>query len=391
MLGDASYEVAFAWLVLSVTGSPAGLGAVMLAATIPRGLLLLVGGAITDRLSPRLLMLGAHVARGVAVGALAVLSAAHALHVWHLFAIGVVVGIAEAFFWPASGSIMPSLVGETDLPRANALFGVAEQTSRLAGPLLGGALMVWASVPAALGFNAITFFFAAGTVLGAPRREVTAGARMSVGAVLGEIRAGLSYAGRNVEVRIVLFVVAASALSYSGLFAVGLPALSRNFGNGSLVLGAMFSAWGLGQLVGTVSATVTGLPERWGLLIIGMAVAEGTSFAVLGVVPRYQLAAVLLALLGAGVAYSSDVALPSFVQTRTPAELLGRVNSLLDLPRVALAPLSIAGMALLAAIDVRWAFAFAALPMLLVGVGLATNRQARRLTSRADGGDAGSR
>jgi hypothetical protein len=202
---------------------------------------------------------------------------------------------------------------------------------------------------------------------------------LSVGAVFGEIRAGLSYAGRNVEVRIVLSVVAAGTLSYSGLFTVALPALARN----SLVLGAMFAAWGLGQLVGTLSATVTGLPRRWGLLIIGMAAAEGTSFAVLGAVPRYQLAVVLLALLGAGVAYSSDVALPSFVQTRTPADLLGRVNSLLDLPRVALAPLSIAGMGLLAAIDVRLAFAFAALPMLLVGLVMATNRRARQLTGRA--------
>ncbi len=256
------------------------------------------------------------------------------------------------------------------------MFGVAEQVSRLAGPLLGGALMAWAGAPAAMGFNAFTFFVAAGTVLAAPRREVGPVEGLSV---FREIRAGLSYAGRNVEVRIVLLVVGAGALSYSGLFTVALPALARN----SLVLGAMFSAWGLGQLVGTLSATLTGLPRRWGLLIIGMAVAEGTSFAVLGVVPRYQLAVVLLALLGAGVAYSSDVALPSFVQTRTPADLLGRVNSLLDLPRVALAPLSIAGMGLLAAIDVRLAFLFAALPMLLVGLILAASRRARRLTTRA--------
>jgi MFS family permease len=93
----------------------------MLATTVPRGLLLLVGGAITDQLSPRLLMLASHLARGVAVGAMAVLSATGALHVWHLYAIGIVVGVAEAFFWPASGSIMPSLVEERNLARANAV------------------------------------------------------------------------------------------------------------------------------------------------------------------------------------------------------------------------------------------------------------------------------
>jgi MFS family permease len=147
MMGDASYDVVFAWLVLSVTQSPAALGAVMLATTIPRGLLLLVGGAITDRISPRLVMLGSHLARGVAMGALTVLSATDALQVWHLYAIGIVVGVAEAFFWPASGSIMPSLVGAKDLPRANALLGAAEQTCRMVGPMLGGALMAWVSAP----------------------------------------------------------------------------------------------------------------------------------------------------------------------------------------------------------------------------------------------------
>ncbi len=383
MLGDASYEVAFAWLVLSVTGSPAALGAVLVATSVPRGLLLLVGGAITDRFSPRLLMLCSHVVRGVAVGGLAVLSAAGALQVWHLYGVGVVVGVAEAFFWPASGSIMPSLVDVADLPRANAVFGVAEQVCRLVGPVLGGGLMAWAGAPVAMGFNAVTFFVAAGTVLAAPRRVSGPVGRLSFSVVFGEIRAGLAYAGRSVEVRLVLVVVAASTLSYSGLFAVGLPALSRHFPHGSLVLGALLSAWGLGQLVGTVSATVTGLPRRWGLLVIGMALAEGLSFAVIGVVPRYQLAVVLLALLGAGVAYSSDVALPTFVQTRTPAELLGRVHSVLDLPRFTLAPLSVAGMGLLAAVDVRWAFAVAALPMLSVGLGLGLSRSARRL--RVDG------
>ena len=38
---------------------------------IPRGVLLLVGGAITDRLSPRAVMLASHLGRGVLVAILA--------------------------------------------------------------------------------------------------------------------------------------------------------------------------------------------------------------------------------------------------------------------------------------------------------------------------------
>jgi MFS family permease len=313
-----------------------------------------------------------------------VLAAAGVVHVWHLVAIGVVVGISDAFFAPASGSILPSLVAKADLPRANAMVGASEQVSFLVGPVLGGLLVAVAGTPFAIGFNAATFFVAALSLLAAPRRVPVATDPYSLREVFREIGAGFAYARRNAEVRIVLLLVGAATLSYSGLFSVGLPALSRNFAGGAFVLGVMVSAWGLGQLIGTLAAAVTGLPKRWGVLIIAMTIVEGSAFAVLGFVPHYVVAVVLLALLGIGVAYSTDVALPTFVQTRTPEAMLGRVNSLIGLPRVGLAPLSVAGFGLLAALGVRWAFFAAAVPMLLVGFGLAVSGKARALTTETD-------
>lgn len=384
MVGDASYAVVFAWLVLSVTGSPAALGLVMLAVTIPSGALVLVGGAITDRFSARAVMLVTHLARGTVMTLLTVLVVADAVQVWHLVAIGVVVGVSDAFFTPASGSILPSLVAKQDLPRANALVGAAEQVSFLVGPMLGGLLMVAVGTPFAIGFNAMTFFVAAFSLLAAPRRVQEQTEGFSARAVFREIGSGFRYARHNAEVRIMLLLVGAATLSYSGLFSVGLPALSRNFENGAVVLGAMVSAWGFGQLVGTILAAATGLPRRWGLLIVGMTIVEGTAFAVLGFVPNHVVAVVLLAVLGIGVAYSTDVALPTFIQTRTPEAMLGRVNSLIGLPRVGLAPLSIAGLGLLASLDVGWAFLAAAVPMLLVGIGLAVTGRATALTTESD-------
>lgn len=381
MLGDGAYEVAFAWLVLSVSGSPATLGAVLVAAMIPRGLLLLVGGAVTDRVAARTVILATHLVRGAAVLALTALVATGAVRTWQFYVVGVVFGVAEAFFRPASAAILPSLVDRGDLPRANALVGVAEQVSLLAGPLLGGALTAWAGSAAALGVDAATFLVAAGTVLAAPQRAGGDGSRPTAGAVLAGIRSGLAYARRSVDLRVVLVIVSAATLSYSGVFAVGLPALSRQFPRGAAVLGTLVAAWGLGQLAGTVAAAVTGLPRRWGLLVIGMALAEGATFVLLGLVPRYPLAVALLVLLGFGVAYSADVALPTFVQTRTPPHLLGTVAGLIELPRATLAPVSVAVLGVLATVDLRWAFAAAALPVLVTGVGLAASPTARRLTT----------
>jgi predicted MFS family arabinose efflux permease len=391
LFGDLSFEVAFAWLVLSTSGSPGTLGLVLLVGGVPRALLLLAGGAITDRFSPRTVMLVSHLGRAIALAALTALVAADALDVWHLYAIAVVSGVAEAFFWPASASIVPTLVTPDRLPRANALVGAAEQAARLGGPLLGGALVALGGTVTAMAFNAVTFLIAAGTVLVAPRTATGPATRLSLATVAGEIRAGLRYAATNVEIRIVLLVVSAATLSYAGLFRVGLPALSQHLsggtGSGAVSLGVLLAAWGLGQLAGTVAAAVTGLPRRWGLLIVVMAVVEGATFAVMGFVPTVAAAATLLAVLGVGVAYSSDVALPTFVQTRTPPALLGRVNSLIDLPRVTLEPVSVAVLGLLAAFDVRWAFVAAAVPTLAVGIGLALSPRARGMSAAADPGD----
>ncbi|WP_127503007.1 MFS transporter [Actinoplanes solisilvae] len=378
ILGDVSFLVGFSWLILDLANA-ATLGAVLLTVGIPRGVLMLVGGALTDRFSPRTVMFVSHIARGLAVAALTALFLTGTLAIWHLFAIGLVFGVADAFFWPASVSIIPTLVPREHLARANALAGSGEQFARLAGPLIGGALVSLGGLGWVFGLNVFAMFFAAASLLRVRRVVPEDQEQLSVRGVLRQIRSGLAYAASSAETRIVVALIAAATLSYSGLFAVGLPALAKSFDSGPFVLGLMLSAWGLGQLAGTLSASFTGLPQRWGLLIIGMTFLEGVSFAVLGVVPHYLVAVVLLALLGFGVAYSTDVALPTFVQTTTPPEMLGRVSSVLELPRVVLEPVSMAMMGLLATGDVRWAFVAAAIPMLAVSLTLASSRRARNL------------
>lgn len=381
-LGASSFQIVLAWLVLAMSGSAATLAGVLVAAAVPRGVLMLLGGAVTDRWSPRTVMLICHLGRGLAVAALTASAAFGALQISQFLAVAVALGVADAFFWPASGSIVPSLVSMVQLARANAVTAVSEQVGGLAGPLLGALLLAVTTPAFALGFTALTFTVAAATVATAPRRGpilTTDGRSEPVRALMHDLREGLAHARRDPKVRVVLLLVSAATLSYSGLFGVGLPALAQHYPNGSVVLGSMVSAWGLGQLTGALSASRTGLPRHWGRLIIAMTVIEGAVFAVLGLVPTFALAIVLLALLGFGVAYSTDVALPTFIQTQTPERLLGRVNSVINLPRVALEPLSLAGMGLLLQINLRLTFIVAAIPMLLVGARLALSRTARTL------------
>lgn len=376
MLGDQIQTVAFAWLILDITHSTSTLAVVLIAANVPRAVLVLVGGAITDRVSPRLVMAASHFVRGAVVAILAIIVATHHVQTWELFVVAVAFGGADAFFWPASNTIIPRIVQPPELPRANALIGASEQFSILLGPVIGGILVSVGGVATAFAINAATFFIAAPIVLSVPAQRTTVAQHN----VVADIRTGVGYVIRSSEMRAILVFVAAGSLAYSGLFSVGIPALAKDT-DGALALGAMLSAWGFGQLVGTISAARTGLPRRWGMLIIGVIGCEVVTLIVLGYFGNPWVVTGFFVPLGAIIAYQSDVGLPTWIQSRTPREFLGRVNSIVDLTRQALQPISLVMMGALATFDVRAPFWAAAVPMAIAGVVLTCTHSARQLES----------
>src|SRR5262249_21975185 len=70
LLGDQFYLVALPWVVLQITGSGVAMGTVAMAAGIPRAVLMLLGGALTDRTSPRRLLMATATARTIFVAAI---------------------------------------------------------------------------------------------------------------------------------------------------------------------------------------------------------------------------------------------------------------------------------------------------------------------------------
>ena len=68
LLGETCSMVALPWLVLQLTGSGLALGAVLALQAVPRAVLMLVGGAVADRVSPRVAMLGSAGVRAVLIG-----------------------------------------------------------------------------------------------------------------------------------------------------------------------------------------------------------------------------------------------------------------------------------------------------------------------------------
>ncbi|MCB1349496.1 MAG: MFS transporter, partial [Maritimibacter sp.] len=62
-LGDQFALVATPWMVMHLTGDPLALGLVLALEGAPRALFMLIGGAVSDRLSPRAVLIAADLAR----------------------------------------------------------------------------------------------------------------------------------------------------------------------------------------------------------------------------------------------------------------------------------------------------------------------------------------
>jgi MFS family permease len=150
LLGDFFNYVAVAWLVLDLTGSSLAVGGVLAAASVPRAALMRLGGAVSDRFSPRSSMLVGGLARALVIGTLAVLVLTHTVQLWQLFVGSFLIGIIAAFFLPASTSMLPRVVRSDQLEAGNAFMTLSRFGATVLGPALGGVLVAVPGAGAAL-------------------------------------------------------------------------------------------------------------------------------------------------------------------------------------------------------------------------------------------------
>jgi len=141
LLGDQFYFIALPWLVLQLSASTVVLGAVLALQGVPRAAFMLVGGAVSDRFSPRRVMIGSNVARLTLVALLGALVLGGAVHTWMLFVVAAAYGVADGFFYPAQSAIVPVLAATDQLSAANAFVQGLDQVAQAVGPVLAGLLI----------------------------------------------------------------------------------------------------------------------------------------------------------------------------------------------------------------------------------------------------------
>jgi MFS family permease len=371
LFGDQFYLVALPWLVLQMTGSGLALGAIMMTATIPRTLLMLVGGAITDRVSPRRVLIATAATRTVLIGTVALLVWLDVIELWHLYVLTFLFGVADAFAIPAGGTLIPSLVAPQQIPRANALFQSSVVLIQMIGPAPAGLLIKFLGIASALFVDALSFLAVIVALLKIPDPP-KAPARPGVLRSIGE---GWQTVWRDPALRSLILVFAAVNFCVAGPTGVGLASLAKfRFGTAT-ALGILLSCFSGGTLAGVLLAGFVKRPRRRGLQITAMSTLTGLALLGVGLVVDMAAIGALLVLAGLGVGYI-NVQFSSWAQMRVDRAVLGRVYSVLTLFAVGLVPVSFAVSGVLAQWNLQGLF-------IAAGAFLATAGAAIALISKA--------
>lgn len=347
LLGDGVFRVAIGLQVYAVEEDPRALGAVALVWTLAQVVLLPVGGWASDHLDRRTVLVAADVWRAAAIGALGVLSVTDRLSLGALLVIGACFGAGNAFFNPASISLMPDLVPEEDLPRANAFLGAARPTMLyIAGPLVGGLVIGLVGTGPAFLLDAATFLGSGALVALVTTRTRAQSTDGGFRAQLTEAGQGLRLVLRTRWLWLGMTVLAISALAFHGPFDVLLPfRLIRDFGlseaRAAFTIAGILAASGVGSVVTSAVIARRGLPRHF---VRAYYVGEGLamlSLVLIGVMNRVELALISGFVIGAMFALT-EITWTTMLQRYVPREVLGRVSSLDWMVAIGLSPISFA-------------------------------------------------
>jgi MFS family permease len=334
--GTWMQNVAMYWFILSLTHSAVGVGILSACRFGPFTIFGLLAGVIADRFDNRRTVIATQSVQMVLSAVLAVDAVTGHATAWHVYAIAALTGTALVLDAPARQSLTFQMVGRDELPNAVALNSSLFNIARIAGPALGGVVIAAVGVGWCFTANAVSFLAVLTSLLLMRASELFPLERRERPTILGGAREGLSYARRSRGVLVILgMMVVFASLCFN--FNILLPVLAKQtLDAGPRTFGVLSAAFGLGALVGALSAAATARAS-WRVMLLG---AGGFAVTELLIAPVHSLRLDVVLLFACGIFFTSYTANTSArLQLDTPDHLRGRVLSLYYYAWNGLAPL----------------------------------------------------
>lgn len=328
-LGDGIARTAAPLLAVQLTDDPLLVSGIAALAMLPWLLFAIPAGIIVDGVDRRRALAVANTLRALLAVALLVLAVTGTLTIWALYVVTFVYGIGETVYDGAVRAVVPSLLGKSDLPRANGRIEAGEMIVQnfVSGPFTSVLFAVSVVIP--LGTNAAAFALAAGLALVLPAaasgRQFAFVAGTQRVAWYRQLADGFRFIRGNRMLVGLLALSTITGISISAATASYVLYLVDLLGLPEALFGVFLLSGAVGGILGSMVATRLKARFGTGLTLALANIVASLAFVVMGVWPSIAMAAV-------GYAVSSfailiwNVLVMSLRQSIIPGRLLGRVH-----------------------------------------------------------------
>ncbi len=328
-LGSQLTAVSVPFQVYAITHSSLYVGLVSLTQLLPLVFGSLLGGSLADAVDRRRLLLVVE-ALGAASSAGLALNADFGPALWPLFLFPAVTAALSGMDSSARNAMVPSMLGLSSVPAANAMFQALFQTGAIVGPAVAGLLLAGAGVHVVYWLDVATFLVALVAVFViAPQPPPGAGAGAGSAAVAParpgwrSTVEGLRFIRRSQPAQ-GAYLIDLNAMVF-GLPRALFPALAATvFGGGATTVGLLYAAPGCGALLGALSSGWVVRIRRQGLAVVVAVIIWGLAITGFGLVRFLPFALALLAVAGWADVISA-VFRNTIIQFAGPDSLRGRL------------------------------------------------------------------
>jgi MFS family permease len=324
LTGTWMQRVAQDWLVLELTNSGTALGIVTALQFGPSLVLGLWGGMLADRYDKRKLLLGTQTALAVVALLLGVLVVSGVVQYWHVLALAAALGVIASVDTPVRQSFVVEMVGKEDLANAVAINATIFNAGRVLGPAIAGVMI------AGMGTGLVFLVNAASSIGVLVALGLMRTAELSPSPPLqrarGQLRDGLQYVRGRADLMltmILVFVVGTFGLNFQLTTALLAKQVFHRSASG---YGLLSTALAVGACAGAVIATRR-VRRPTQLFLLGMALVFGVIEIGVGLMPTFDLTALLLVPTGL-VMLTFTTAANASVQLGVEPTMRGRVMAL---------------------------------------------------------------
>lgn len=348
MLGFSMFFLSVSWFIVDVLNRPAVLGAVLMSVSIPRVIMMIYGGILADKIRKSYIMFVTNFLQGLVMIAMIVLFINDWLQVSSLIVIALVFGFLDAFFFPAVSSMIPIIVRDEQLQRANSLFQGSTEMMFIIGPLVAGFLLIIGDFTLTFSTAAVLIFVSTIFVFPPFIQDPKPVKREGDPSALDDLKEGLIYVKQSPVHRTGTLSIVLINMFMIGPLIISFPILVDALGGEPLELSLLEAGLSIGTFLASVLIVLWNMEKRRGRLIFGSLLL---SFVFLIMFSQFEALPSIVILAGLAGFMAMFVYLPTvtIVQERTDKDKLGRVMSIITLAASGFEPIAFGLIAFLVA------------------------------------------